>query len=1481
VLIEGGTNKTVTFYDPLRPSLTILKKDKITGEVLGGATFRISWNNGANYRDVTTNIDGRAIITDLDDGWYSIVETRAPDGYLLDSTPQQVEFEGGTSKTLTFFDYQKPSLTLVKKDKDTGEILTGATFRVSWNDGVDYRDVTIGEDGRIVITDLDAGWYSIVETKAPNGYLLDPTPQLVELQPGSHKTVEIFDYKKPSLIIVKKDKVTGELLTGATFRVSWNDGADFVDVTIGEDGRAVIPEMDDGWYSIVETKAPDGYILDSTPLLIEVAGGDDKIVEVFDYQKPSLTIIKKDKITGEVLGGATFRISWNNGADYRDGTTDENGRVVFNDLNAGWYTVVETKAPEGYLLDSTPSEILLEGGSHRTIDMFNEAKPTLEITKVDNVTKTPLQYAKFKIELKNEGSTTFIGEYVSDANGVIRLVDILPGRYLVTELQAPDGYNIDNATYEVTIEYGRIYKLEVTNTPKSPIYIQKVDDKGAPLIGAKFKVTTMNGAMVGTVTSSRTGYAIIPYAEPGWYVVEEIQAPDGYILSSTPVNVELKSGRPAQVEFVNFEKPSLDILKLDADSKEPLPGARIKVAKASGEAVGDYTTDTNGLVRLEGLEEGAYVITELRAPEGYILDSTPRPIDLKPGETTALEIYNSMKPGLRILKLDAMTKETLAGATFKVTTANGNSVGEFTTDINGVIQIEGLDAGAYIVTEMRAPDGYILDSTPYPVNLEPGKTASIDIYNAAKPGLRILKMDADTKEILAGATFKIAKPTGETAGEFTTDITGVIHIHDLDAGAYVITELRAPKGYLLDGTPHSVELEPGKTTTVDLYNTAKPGLRILKLDADSRQPLIGAKFKVTTVSGEMVGEFTTDINGLINIEELAVDAYVITELRAPEGYILDVTPYTVSLEAGKTIAVEIYNTAKPGLMLIKKDVLTGLPVAGARFNVTFIENGSKKDLGSFTTSENGAFFIPGLVPGYYIVTETKAADGYLLDSTPREVYVEGGKMNTIEVFNTPYSDLRLLKIDAESREPLEGAIFKLFDEKRLEVGTYTTTARGEIFITGIPSGNYFIQEVKAPAGYVLDNTVRQVELLGGKTTTVEIKNTALGTLRILKIDAETKKPLYGATFLLYDNKDNLLGEFSTDQNGVIVFGKSLQAGTYKLKEIKAPEGYLLDETIHTITVKAGSTLEYTVKNELQVGRIQIVKVSDSDNELTGDDAGDGLKGAVFEIFDDELSLVDKIKTDSNGLATSKDLPLGKYVIKEVEAPQYYFTDGEPFYAEIKVHDDLIRFKIENTPEIVEVDITKRGVAETMPGEAIRYTFSDMANLSNCELEEFYWRDELPTDAVRIMSLNTGTWSARATYEVWIKTNLKDWKRIKSNLHTNTEYTINMTPQALGLSGIEYITEFKLVFDKVPAGFSAEKDPFIEVRVNASLPNSYRFVNNSDIGGRRGEEWVYDRDSWTTVIYNPFGIDGKPRKLPKTGGADFFTLHPEYLPYLDE
>ena len=1235
----------------------------------------------------------------------------------------------------------------------------------------------------------------------------------------------------------------------------------------------------------------------------------DLIVYVTDKattEEYALKIIKKNEDGSATLSGATFSITGPEGFNKTGLKTNSKGEIMAFLSVTGEYTITETAPPAGYKLADPNTKTVQVTEANR---QQNPAVVEFRNPKGDN----PGGGGDITTETETEVHQSKKYEY-SDAIGQITI-----------RKEDQDGRPLSGAQFKVTLEFSNgkteVHEgIEVDGGSKLFTWTHPQDNHDPVKVTVQETKPPLHYELDPTPKTATVHptYTRVTHVET-WTVTittttATVMGPDGpeeitsTATSKSDPQVEefsdfVEGDREIAVTFVNTRNTGdIIVTKRDANTGEVLAGAvvHLKGADLGGVDQGassidrTLTTGDDGTARFENLPAGTYTVQEVQPPAGYTLNDQIQTVPLQSGDVVDIEIRNYKKNGLFIRKVDQDGKP-LAGAVFELRRGSGEVLIREVTNENGLIFRGNLTTDTYIIEEIQAPTGYLLDENPiqsiYISTADDNKEYTVTFVNKKKPGIDVIKVDGNDSTVkLEGAVFRITDTITNQYWDIETGEDGVAHLENLELGrAYIVEEIQAPAGYENSGYRKEIVLQECRVHTVEVQNFKNPSLIIEKRDVDTMKLLPGAQFRIEKASGELIGTYTTDEDGKIEITELdglTEGTIYITEIKAPDGYILDTTRHSVNLKAGQGTTVALTNTSRPGLEIVKKDSLTGKPVAGARFNIKHLLNDSgEKDLGDYTTSANGTFFIPDLVPGRYIVTETQAAEGYILDSTPRIIEVEGGKLNIVEVFNTPYSDLRIVKIDAETRQVLEGAVFKIFDKDRLEIGTYTTNAQGEIFRGSLPAGAYYMQEQKAPAGYVLDNTVKMVELIGGKTTTVEIKNQPLGTLRIKKVDADTGAPLYGATFNLYDKWNNLLGEYTTDQNGMIVFGSSLQSGTYKLKETKAPEGYVLDETIHTIKVKSGETTEIVIKNQLQVGKIQIVKISSKNSDVTGDKKGDGLKGAIFEIYDENLKMVDKIETDNRGIATSKDLPLGKYVVKEVKAPKYYFTDGKPFYAEIKVHNDLIRFRVENTPVDLDVTVEKRGVAETMSGEVIRYTFSDIANKSNCELDDFYWRDELPTDAVRIQSLNTGTWNERGTYDLYIRTNKKSgWRCIESNLHTNVEYTIDMTPDALDLASNEYVTDFKIEFGTVKSGFTSEKDPFIKVKVLDDLSAGYRFTNRTDVGGRRGHEWVYDRDSWITVVYKGKNDgSGKPNKgkLPQTGGPNFFEQYPEYLKYIED
>ena len=722
--------------------------------------------------------------------------------------------------------------------------------------------------------------------------------------------------------------------------------------------------------------------------------------------------------------------------------------------------------------------------------------------------------------------------------------------------------------------------------------------------------------------------------------------------------------------------------------------------------------------------------------------------------------------------------------------------------------------------------------------------------------LVIDKRCSTTGNPLGQAMFRVERITDigiRLVGEFITNAEGRILLDNIEPGRYRVTEVSPPPGFIVDRAVHEATIAPGQRYELIITNTPRSPILIRKVDPQGN-PLLGAEFTVTTMNGQHVATVQSAHTGYAIVPNVQPGWFVVQEVRAPQGHILSNTPQTVEVFAGRPALVTFVNHPYPILHIAKLDADGGSPLLGATFRIT---EANGRFVGEHTTGPDGLITITDLPPGVYIVTEIRSPDGYILDMTPQTVELRAGHTSRLEFRNTAYANLSLRKICSESREPLPDAVFRLFDDRRREIGTFTTNAAGEIFLADKPAGVYFLQEVRSPAGYLLDTTVRQIELISGHTTNIEWPNTPLGSLRIVKVDADTRQPLYNVEFELLDARNNILGRFTTDRHGLIVFTRNLAPERYYLRETRAAEGYLLDERRHPITIVPGQTTEVVIENRLMVGNIQIVKLAAQANPITGDRAGAALAGAVFEIVNERLEVVDTITTDNRGIAVSRDLPLGRYALREITSPEFYLICGGVFYADIRVHGDLVRFEVLNHPADINVTIDKRGNVEALAGDVIRYDFTNIANESNISLDDFFWRDQLPSE-LRLERIVTGTWSDRLRYRVVYATNLRREYRVwQGDMLSTVNHTLEVAD--LNLAANEFVTSFRFEFGTVPAGFREVQVPHIFARVVDNLPHEHRIVNSVEVGGRVGNDFVYNVSSWLTVVFRtPRGA------LPRTG-----------------
>ena len=1206
-----------------------------------------------------------------------------------------------------------------------------------------------------------------------------------------------------------------------------------------------------------------------------------------------ITLRKVAAGTTRGLDGARFLI-------YRDGqivgsdVTKNGGIIEVKDVTKGLWSFVETEAPAGYCADSTPISVYVgttDGDKQYTVTAENYALPDMKIIKRDAMSGKPIAGTVFSVKSVTGSYSTSV---TTGTDGSATLSAIPAGVYVVREGSVPEPYILSNTEQTVALRPGQTSEVTFVDYEKPGLEIIKKNiANGEPIEGVTYRIEQIDGSYSTTATTDSHGRIFLDSIPVGTYRVTEINVPSYVILGPIPQEVALKAGETSTVTFFNALKPTLEIRKVDSVTGDPVKGAKFQIWYASNHTgsgelndLGVYYTDESGKIILPEVKDGWYKVTELEAPHGYsIKEPATQECFIAGGESKALTFENTPLSAIIIRKVDSESGQPLEGAWFRIRYLSGTSgtggtvVGEYRTSSNGTIVVTGLKAGTYICEEISAPDGYVITDAAETVYLS-GKdqdVITVTFGNDKMGSLLIVKKDAVTGAPISDVEFLITDSDGSVIGnangKYVTDSAGTIRIDGLTPGMTVIvTEVRAKDGYILDDTPQSIKIRRNSVMTLEFRNQPKGGVLVRKVDAVTSAPISDVEFLVTDSDGNFIGnangKFVTDSAGSFTITDVAPDTtLIIKETRAKDGYILDDTPQTVKVKSGEVVTVEFRNQPKGNLIVVKQDSVTKKPLEGVQFKIVYA-NGSYVDADSGTLSSTGLYWtdkegkitISG-ISGTVVVTEVETIPGYTIaeNSRTQTVVVDPNDTQTLYFYNTPAGGLQIIKSDESSGKRISGVRFEVRKVNGEIVGTYTTDSDGVIYLSEAESGWYTVTELKAAPGYLLDTASHRIEVKDGQTATLEITNHKSSRILLHKVDKDTGKGIYGAVFLLYDSNHNPIGEYVTDQDGYIYADDGLADGRYYLREIKAADGYVLDPELKTIYLRYGSTTEIEWANTPIRGQIQIVKKSADYNPTNGLPAGSLLEGAVFEIYDKAGNVVDTIRTDRNGRAVSKLLPLSRYTIREVRAPAFYSANPTAMTGYLEHEGQIVTFEVTNASVNTGVSIKKTGPSEVMPNRPIRYMFLQIGNNSNVALDSFYWRDTLPAQTT-VNRLVTGTYNQAQSYKIVYKVNgAGAYRTLADNLSTTKNYVLDMRPAVIGLAANERITEVMFVFGTVPAGFAQVETPVLYGTVHGGLSNGTSLVNSADVGGLYNGQWIQAVSRWLTTVYAKTTMT-----LPKTG-----------------
>lgn len=1356
---------------------------------------------------------------------YKLIETATRSKYYLNTANNTWTKTQEGSGTVTFNitnTRQTGNITVTKTDSATGNGVAGAVYELYAKNNIVHPDGKTGtvynagslvatfaatnSSGQATLTDLYLGDYYIKEKTAPNNYVLNSTTKDVSLtstnssQSVVTNSVSMSNVRQTGTItITKKDNTTSNPLSDAVFElyarnnIVHPDGKTGVIYSAGTkvatfpatnaSGTTTLSNLYLGNYYVVEKTAPYKYVLDSTSKNISLAYEGQTVsvsVETPTYtnamQTGTITINKSDVETGNGLNGVVYELYAKENISHPDGKTGvvvsannlvatfpatSNGKTTLSGLYLGKYYVKEKSTIAPYIKDSSTHDVELAYAgqtanvSTKTLSLTNTPqKGSVVITKKDVESGNVLDGAVFELYARENimkpdgtGVKYSAGSLVAtfpatDNSGKTRLDGLYVGKYTVKEKTAPNGYLVNTTSHNIDITYqgatatvANTATVEHTNkSVRGEVSMQKVD---AELYNQ-------------TTTHSSQGDGFIQGATYGLYAKENVVHPDG---TTGVVKYNTTNGNANELKLLKGS----DLVVKDVDATA---GTLIATAK----------TDANGEIVFGNLYLGDYYIKEVEASEGYLIDASSYDFVLNYKDqntgtiTTSKAVSKELvkKQAFQILKIsmdeDDQDAEYLEGVEFtailnkyveqygtfeealKVAKLNDGRIlpsewDVLTTDENGYATSKELPYGKYHVKETVCPDDKIEVADFFVEIKEDSRTPKSAIIKNNldyKEYLTIQKVDAETGKIvkLANTTFKVKDlSTGKYIGknewipdfffdtEWRTDDNGMVTLsNQLKVGKYEISEIKAPEGYVLGGNVQ-FEIKKRSSVTIDGNTNSTP----INLFVEFENEPVKGQIEIEKRGDVLVGT-NVDVNG--NHEFLYEEKPLANAI------------YGVYAEEN------IMDPSNDGTILYKANDLVE----------------------EITTGTNGKALSSKLPLGKYYVKEHTAPEGFVINKTVEHVELKYKDQNTAVIMsslnyvnNRQLLDIIAMKVDDETNEFVEGAEFTLYADQDIyaydgtkllskddKVKSFLSDANGKVsFGTDLPLVTYYARETKAPLGYVSNSTPSNYD--GRYRGQDQSLTTILGTFRnkptvvsISKQDITTGVEVAGNILQVFDKDGNLIDEWTSVQDEEHII-KYLHVGeTYRLVEYLAKEGYLKADDVEFTILDTEAVQKVEMKDELVKGKISVTKTGEVLTGVHQDTNGNTvfeytekpLQNAVFEVYANEDikhpdgktndfykkgDLVATITTGTNGVATTEELPLGKYKVVEKTAPEGFVLNNKEELVELKYVDQNTRLVFDNVSYLnerqkVEVDTTKVDAENNTPLMGAEFTIYASENI---------------------------------------------------------------------------------------------------------------------------------------------------------------------------
>ncbi len=917
------------------------------------------------------------------------------------------------------------------------------------------------------------------------------------------------------------------------------------------------------------------------------------------------------------------------------------------------------------------------------------------------------------------------GEYI------VRQVNTTPGYEKYDDFEI----RIDGTTSEP------IKKVIVNESVKVKLKVKKVDaitKKTILLDGIKFKIKNLdtNEYVCQNISypeskqicefETQNGIFITPdYLVGGNYQLEELenQIIDGYIWNDKPLTFTINNNNYIQENGENILEIVFENEPVKGEINVKKYGELIKFNKTSFtyyERLQDdiefslfayediYTKDgtlkyhkddlietlktVKGKVSFQNLDLGKYYIKETKTKDNYILDPEIYIVELKNQNQydqnieVNLTLKNYLQKGkLNFNKIDKETKLPLADVKIEIyDSTNDNLIYKGKTDENGNIVLDNLYLGQFYIIETETQKGYVLNNERINFEIKNNEEViNITMENEKiKGSLKLIKIDKDSKRPISDTLIQVYNAKDTLIYEGYTNKNGIININNIEYGKYYIIEKKAHEGYVLNTTKISFEIKNNnEVVNVTMDNEKiKGSLKLIKVDKDSKEPISGTLIQIFNSKDELVFEGSTDKKGIINVAKLEYGKYYIIEKKAHEGYVLNNEKIYFEIKKNKEVINITMNNEKikGSLKLVKIDKDTKKPISDTLIQI--FNNNDKLIYEGYTDSD-GVINVDNLEYGKYYIIEKKAHEGYVLNTTKISFEIK----NNNEVVSVTMDNekikgsLKLVKVDKDSKEFISDTLIQVFNEKDELIYEGYTDSDGAINVDNLEYGKYYIIEKEAHEGYVLNDEKIYFEIKNNQEViNITMNNEKIkGSLKIIKVDKDSKEPISDTLIQVFNEKDELVYEEYTDSNGNINVD-NLEYGKYYIMEKEAHKDYVLnDEKIYFEIKNNQEVINITMDNEKIKGSLYFIKRDKETNEA--------ISNTLIQIFNIKDELIYEGYTNEFGEIIVEDLNVGQYYIIEKEAHEGYILYNGKLYFEIKNNNENIQLEMfnEKIPEVLE------------------------------------------------------------------------------------------------------------------------------------------------------------------------------------------------------